>query len=310
MPRIHIASFYRFMSINNIDGLRNELLMLCRKLNLFGTILISKEGFNGSIAGKKESILDVFDWLQSELNLDVSISDNARWNNTNIAPFEKLHVKIKREIVALGREDIKPYVVAGKSIKPDQWNELIQDPEVIVIDTRNEYEINIGSFPNAINPKTDSFRDFPEFIKNIPDSGKSRPIAMFCTGGIRCEKAAALMLECGFEDVNQLEGGILNYLETIDDADNLWQGECFVFDNRVAVDNELKDGKYTQCYACRNPLSMEDIESEDYCEGVSCPICINKIPAERISRFKERQKQINLAKQRGEKHIRKVISRT
>ncbi len=308
MSRIHISSFYRFKEINNTDDLRNKLLALCKKLNLFGTILISKEGFNGSIAGKKKSILEVFDYLQRELNLDANISDNARWNNTNIAPFKKLHVKIKSEIVALGREDIKPFVVAGKSIKPIQWNKLIQDPETIVIDTRNKYEVNIGSFPNAINPKTDSFREFPEFVKNIPESEKSKPIAMFCTGGIRCEKAAALMIEFGFEDVNQLEGGILNYIEEIDDADNLWQGECFVFDDRVAVDNELKDGQYIQCHACRNPLSIKETESEDYFEGVSCPKCINKIPADRISRFKERQKQINLAKQRGEKHIGKVMS--
>ena len=308
MSRIHISSFYRFKEINNIDDLRNKLLALCKKLNLFGTILISKEGFNGSIAGKKKSILEVFDYLQRELNLDANISDNARWNNTNIAPFKKLHVKIKSEIVALGREDIKPFVVAGKSIKPIQWNKLIQDPETIVIDTRNKYEVNIGSFPNAINPKTDSFREFPEFVKNIPESEKSKPIAMFCTGGIRCEKAAALMIEFGFEDVNQLEGGILNYIEEIDDADNLWQGECFVFDDRVAVDNELKDWQYIQCHACSNPLSIKETESEDYFEGVSCPKCINKIPADRISRFKERQKQINLAKQRGEKHIGKVMS--
>ncbi len=308
MSRIHIASFYRFKEINNIDGLRNELLELCKKLNLLGTILISKEGFNGSIAGKKKSILIIFDYLQRELNLDANISDKARWNNTKIAPFKKLHVKIKSEIVALGREDIQPFDVAGKSIKPIQWNKLIQDPETIVIDTRNEYEVNIGSFPNAINPKTDSFREFPEFVKNIPETEKSKPVAMFCTGGIRCEKAAALMIEFGFEDVNQLEGGILNYIEKIDDADNLWQGECFVFDDRVTVDNELKDGKYIQCHACRNPLSIEETESEDYCEGISCPKCINKIPVNRINRFKERQKQINLAKQRGEKHIGKVMS--
>jgi len=309
MPKIHIASFYHFKEINNIEALRDELLRLCKKLSLLGTILIAEEGFNGSVAGKKKSILEVFYWLQEELSIDANISDNARWNNIKRDPFKKLHVKIKKEIVALGREDIRPFEVAGKSIKPNQWNELIQDPETIVLDTRNEYEINIGSFPKAINPKTGTFREFPEFVKNIPESEKSKPIAMFCTGGIRCEKAAALMIEFGFEDVNQLEGGILNYIEKIDDAENLWQGECFVFDNRVAVDNELKDGKYTQCHACRNPLLMEDIESADYCEGVSCPICINKIPVERINRFKERQKQINLAKQRGEKHIGKVVSR-
>jgi len=307
MQNVAISSFYHFIEIQNVEDIRDALLDFCVNSNLLGTILVSNEGFNGTIAGEKLDILGAFSFIEDRLKLNLSISNKARWNVTKSAPFRRMRVKIKKEIVALGREDLRPFNKAGKSIEPKDWNKLIKNPEVILIDTRNKYEIDIGSFPNAINPGTDSFREFPSFVDELNEIDKKQPIAMFCTGGIRCEKAAAYMLEIGYEDVSQLNGGILNYLEDIETEDSLWEGECFVFDDRVAVDSELKDGNYIQCHACRNPLLAQEIESEMYTEGVSCPKCINKISNEKIERLKERQKQIGLAKKRGEDHIGKVI---
>ena len=307
MQNIAISSFYHFIEIQNVEDIRDALLNFCVNSNLLGTILVSNEGFNGTIAGEKLDILGAFSFIEDRLKLNLSISNKARWNVTKSAPFRRMRVKIKKEIVALGREDLRPFNKAGKSIEPKDWNKLIKNPEVILIDTRNKYEIDIGSFPNAINPGTDSFREFPSFVDELNKIDKKKPVAMFCTGGIRCEKAAAYMLEIGYEDVSQLNGGILNYLEDIETEDSLWEGECFVFDDRVAVDSELKDGNYIQCHACRNPLSAQEIESEMYTEGISCPKCINKISNEKIERLKERQKQIGLAKKRGEDHIGKVM---
>ena len=307
MQNIAISSFYHFIEIQNVEDIRDALLNFCVNSNLLGTILVSNEGFNGTIAGEKLDILGAFSFIEDRLKLNLSISDKARWNVTKSAPFRRMRVKIKKEIVAMGREDLRPFNKAGKSIEPKDWNKLIKNPEVILIDTRNKYEIDIGSFPNAINPGTDSFREFPSFVDELNEIDKKQPIAMFCTGGIRCEKAAAYMLEIGYGDVSQLNGGILNYLEDIETEDSLWEGECFVFDDRVAVNSDLKDGNYIQCHACRNPLSAQEIESEMYTEGVSCPKCINKISNEKIEGLKERQKQIGLAKKRGEDHIGKVI---
>jgi len=309
MENIKVVSFYRFLRINDLSNMRGNLLALCKKLDLLGTILIAKEGFNGSISGQHDAIMEIFNWLEKRLNIDNPIMKTARWADVNSPPFSKLHIKIKKEIVALGREDIRPYEKSGTSVIPENWNQLIQNPETLIIDTRNKYEINIGSFPGAVNPKTDAFRDFSEFAKNIPEIKKDKPVAMFCTGGIRCEKAAALMVEMGFKNVNQLEGGILNYLKEIKESENIWHGECFVFDNRVAIDGELKNGKYIQCHACRHPLSLQETQSPDYQEGISCSRCINTISKDKLEGFKERQKQIKLAKQRGEKHIGKVLNK-
>ena len=307
MKNIKVASFYRFINISNLKNNQQRLLKLCKDFNLLGTILLAEEGFNGSLSGSEESILEIFHWLEEEFNLTGAIQPSVRWGNVAQPPFNKMRVKIKREIVALGREDIRPYEKSGKALSPKDWNKLINNPEALIIDTRNKYEIDIGTFPGAINPQTDAFREFSDFEMKLSVSKKNKPIAMFCTGGIRCEKAASLMVELGFEDVNQLDGGILHYLEKVEEAQNQWVGECFVFDNRVAVDDEIKDGQYVQCHACRHPLSVKETLSPDYQEGISCPKCINKISESRLERFKERQKQINLAKQRGEKHIGKVL---
>jgi UPF0176 protein len=214
-----------------------------------------------------------------------------------------MRVRVKKEIVTLGRPDILPHRKTGTYVSPEEWNELIENPDVLVIDTRNHYEVEVGTFPRAMDPGTDSFRQFPEFAQQLAETSKDRPLAMFCTGGIRCEKATALMLELGFEEVYHLQGGILKYLTEMPQAENRWQGECFVFDTRVAVDKDLAEGGYVQCHACRRPLSSEDLRSPDYREGVSCPHCVNEVDEERAARLEERRKQVALAERRGAKHI-------
>ena len=296
-----VVSFYRFLDLEDAKGKGETLQALCDQHGLLGTILVADEGVNGTIAGSCESIESVLAWLENTLPLSEPIE--ARWTDAGEAPFRRMRVRLKKEIVTLGRPDIKPQRSTGKHVCPDDWNKLIDDPETLVIDTRNHYEIEVGTFPNAIDPDTDSFRNFPNFASQLSEADKERPVAMFCTGGIRCEKATALMLELGFKDVSQLQGGILNYLEQVKAKDNRWSGECFVFDGRVAVDRDLADGGYVQCHSCRRPLSSEDLESADYREGVSCPRCIGDLDAERAGRLEERMRQMNLARERGVKHI-------
>jgi UPF0176 protein len=214
-----------------------------------------------------------------------------------------MKVRLKKEIVALGVDGVSPSDKVGKYINPEDWNKLIEDPDTIVIDTRNNYEVDIGTFKNAINPQTLSFREFPTFVEKKLRDNKQKKVAMFCTGGIRCEKATSLMLEEGFEDVYHLKGGILKYLETIPKDKSLWEGECFVFDQRVAVTHGLDEGQYDQCYACRHPLSPEELESNQYTKGISCPYCINKLSDKKKAGVIERQKQIMLSKSKGENHI-------
>jgi len=268
---------------------------------VLGTILVADEGFNGTICGSETAIVAVFDWLRERLALAAPIE--ARWTDASEAPFRRLRVRVKKEIVTLGRPDILPHRKTGTYVPPAEWNALIENPDVLVIDTRNHYEVEVGSFPRAIDPGTDSFRQFTEFAKQLAETSRDRPLAMFCTGGIRCEKATALMLELGFDEVYHLQGGILRYLQEMPEADNRWQGECFVFDTRVAVDKDLAEGGYVQCHACRRPLSAEDVESPDYREGVSCPHCVKEIDAERATRLEERRRQVALAEERGQKHI-------
>lgn len=296
-----VASFYRFLDLPGVQSFRDDLQAFCDEQEVLGTILVADEGFNGTICGSEAAILAVFEWLRQRLELDAPIE--ARWTDASEAPFRRMRVRIKKEIVALGRPDILPYRKTGKYVRPAEWNALIENPDVMVIDTRNHYEVEVGSFPRAMDPGTDSFREFPEFAKQLAETSRDRPLAMFCTGGIRCEKATALMLELGFEEVYHLQGGILRYLQEMQDADNRWQGECFVFDTRVAVDKDLAEGGYVQCHACRRPLSAEDVASPDYREGVSCPHCVNEVDAERAARLEERRKQVALAEQRGKKHI-------
>jgi UPF0176 protein len=296
-----VASFYRFLDLQDPADFRDRLQSLCEERELLGTILVANEGINGTLAGAGESIRSVFVWIEENLSLDEAI--DPRWTESDEAPFRRMRVRLKKEIVTLGRPDILPHQKTGTHVPPEEWNQLIEDPKVLVIDTRNHYEVDVGTFPNAIDPGTDSFRQFPGFAKELAESSKDRPLAMFCTGGIRCEKATALMLELGFDEVYHLQGGILNYLLEMPADESRWDGECFVFDTRVAVDRDLAEGGYVQCHACRRPLSTEDLESPDYREGVSCPQCINELEADRAERLEERRRQVMLARDRGDTHI-------
>jgi UPF0176 protein len=296
-----VASFYRFLDLADTEAFRESLLDLCDDKGLLGTVLVANEGFNGSLAGDEDDIESVFRWIEETLDLDEPIE--ARWNEISEAPFRRMRVRLKKEIVALGRPDILPHKKTGTYVPAAEWNRLIEDPEVLVIDTRNSYEFEVGTFPRAIDPETDSFREFAGFAERLAETSTDKPLAMFCTGGIRCEKATALMLELGFQDVYHLQGGILKYLEEVPEEENRWNGECFVFDTRVAVDRDLAEGGYVQCHACRRPLSTEDLASPDYREGVSCPKCINELDADREARLQERHKQVVLAEERGDTHI-------
>jgi len=296
-----VVSLYRFLDVQDPETFRDQLKTLCDQQGLLGTVLVATEGFNGTLAGSEESILAVMNWIRERFGIDEEL--DARWTEASEAPFRKMRVKVKPEIVTLGRPDILPHQRTGVHVDAARWNELIADPDVLLVDTRNHYEIEVGTFPGALDPGNDSFREFPEFAKELAGTSKDRPLAMFCTGGIRCEKATALMLELGFEQVYHLQGGILNYLSEVSDTDNQWRGECFVFDTRVAVDRDLAEGGYVQCHACRRPLSTRDMQSPDYREGVSCPSCVNEADADRLLRLEERRKQVALAAQRGERHI-------
>jgi UPF0176 protein len=296
-----VVSLYRFLDLKDPASFRDQLKQLCDQQGLLGTMLVAPEGFNGTLAGSEESVRLVMDWIRENFSIGGEL--DARWTDADEAPFRKMRVKVKKEIVTLGRPDILPHKGTGIHVDATRWNELIANPEVLVIDTRNHYEVEVGTFPGAIDPGNDSFREFPDFAKELAEQSTDRPLAMFCTGGIRCEKATALMLELGFDDVYHLQGGILNYLSEVPESENQWDGECFVFDTRVAVDRDLAEGGYVQCHACRRPLSTEDLASPDYREGVSCPLCVNEADEERLARLEERRRQVALAAARGDTHI-------
>jgi UPF0176 protein len=265
-----------------------------------GTLLLAAEGINGTISGPREGI----DNLLAYLNADVRINPvSSKESLHDDAPFYRTKVKLKKEIVTLGVEGIDPLKTVGTYVKPQDWNALISDPDVTVIDTRNDYEIEIGSFKHAIDPKTQTFREFPEYVKEHLDPSKNKKVAMFCTGGIRCEKSTAYLKEQGFDEVYHLEGGILQYLEDVPKEESLWEGDCFVFDNRVAVNHDLEKSIYDQCYACRLPITADDKLSEEFEAGVSCPKCAGTHSDDQIARFREREKQVALADARNESHV-------
>ena len=296
-----VVSLYRFLDLKDPHSFRDKLKTICDEQGLLGTMLVATEGFNGTLAGSEDSVRVVMNWIREAF--DIAGELDARWTDADEAPFRKMRVKVKKEIVTLGRPDILPHERTGEHVGAERWNELIADPNVLLIDTRNHYEVEVGTFPGAIDPGNDSFREFPAFAEELAEQSTDRPLAMFCTGGIRCEKATALMLELGFKDVYHLQGGILNYLSETADTENRWEGECFVFDTRVAVDRDLAEGGYVQCHACRRPLSRDDMASPDYREGVSCPLCVNEADEDRLARLEERRKQVALAAARGDTHI-------
>ena len=302
--RYTVAAFYQFASLNNILSLQTELKKLCQRNEIFGTVLLASEGINGTVAGKQSSINCLFKWLREQPSFN---EIQVKYSNSDSQAFNRLKVRIKKEIVTMGKTNINPNNVVGTYIKPENWNDFINDPETLIIDTRNDYEIAIGTFKNSTNPQTQSFREFPDWVKTeldtLPDNKRPKQIAMFCTGGIRCEKASSYLVQKGYENIFHLEGGILKYLETIPETDSTWLGDCFVFDQRVSVEHGLAPGKYKMCHACRLPLAPEDLKSKNYQPGVSCPKCYGSHTPEQQKRFKERQYQVELAKERGVIHI-------
>ncbi len=296
-----VAAFYRFLDLRDPESFRDDLKSVCEEHGLLGTVLVASEGFNGTLAGPESAIVQALKWIESTLTIEEPLE--PRWTDASEPPFRRLRVKVKKEIVTLGREGLRPHDGTGEYVDPADWNALISRDDVLLIDTRNHYEVEVGTFPQAVDPGTDSFRDFVKFAESLAEEEKKRPLAMFCTGGIRCEKATALMLELGFEEVYHLKGGVLEYLRQVPDDENQWHGECFVFDTRVAVDRDLAEGGYVQCHACRRPLSSDDLASPDYVEGVSCPKCIAELDDERAERLAERRRQVALAEERGELHI-------
>ena len=299
-PSTQVAALYRFVRLEDYENLRGPLLAFCEARGIRGTLLLAEEGINGTIAGTAQAISEVLAYLKK----DDRLADlECKFSYNTDRPFLRMKVKLKKEIVTMGRPGIDPNQCVGRYASPEQWNTLVDDPECLVIDTRNDYEVEIGTFQGAVNPNTTSFREFPEWVEKNLDPSKHKKVAMFCTGGIRCEKSTSLLVSMGFEDVWHLQGGILNYLEKTPVEQTRWDGECFVFDSRVSVDHDLEKGSYDQCYACRFPIDDAQKASDLYVPGVSCPRCHDAHSDQQKERFTERQKQIALAKARGEAHI-------
>ncbi|MEX2489149.1 MAG: rhodanese-related sulfurtransferase [Pseudomonadales bacterium] len=300
MKPVVICTLYHFVTLEDYRELRLPLLTMMESNHLRGTLLLAPEGLNGTVAGSREGVDALLNDLQRDARFEGLTWKESQHDET---PFHRAKVKLKKEIVTMGVEDIDPRTIVGTYVRPRDWNKLIEDPDVTLIDTRNDYEVNIGTFKDAVNPHTTSFREFPEYVRNHLDPSKHKKIAMFCTGGIRCEKSTALLKSMGFQDVFHLQGGILKYLEEVPEQESLWQGECFVFDNRVTINHRLEKGQYDQCHACRMPVNDADKQSADYMPGISCPHCTHKQTNEQRQRFQEREKQSRLARNRGESHI-------
>lgn len=304
MSQFLIAALYKFVALPDYQQLQQPLFDFCESRQVKGTLLLAHEGINGTIAGSRESVTAVLDYLRSDPRL-AELEHKESW--ADAMPFYRMKVKLKREIVTMGVPDVQPGTMAGTYVKPQDWNTLIDDPQVVVVDVRNDYEVSIGSFKGAVNPHTTSFSEFPKWVQEQSAEGGvlagGAKVAMFCTGGIRCEKSTAYLRSQGYDEVYHLQGGILKYLETVAAEESRWDGECFVFDERVSVQHGLAPGHYELCRACRLPLSAEDKASAYFVEGVSCPHCHDKHSDEQKQRFMERQKQVELARARHQRHI-------
>ena len=298
-----IIALYQFCEIRNPRKLQMILKKELKNLQILGTIIIGHEGINGTVSGSETNINKALKFLKSDSRFsDLDIKPSF----SNKAPFLRLKVKIKKEIVTMGIDNIKPTTQAGKYLTYDQWNSLLNHEDTILIDTRNDYEYSIGTFKNSINPKTSNFKEFPKWVekqKFTEEVKKTKNIALFCTGGIRCEKATSYMKNEGFKNVYHLKGGILKYLENTDIENSLWQGECFVFDDRVSVKQDLTQGDYDLCHGCRMPITEQEKLSNTYVKGVSCSHCVTSKSSEQVQRYKSRQKQINLAKAKNKSHL-------
>jgi len=295
-----VAALYKFVTLEDFQDMRDPLLEQCKAFRVKGTLLLAREGINGTIAGSSEGVKGVLQYLKNDSRLADLVHKESYDDHM---PFYRMKVKLKKEIVTMGVEEIDPNKIVGTYVKPSDWNALVADPDVVLIDTRNDYEVGIGTFAGAVDPHTTTFREFPAYVRENYNPEKNKKVAMFCTGGIRCEKASAFMLKEGFEEVYHLEGGILKYLEEVPQEESIWEGECFVFDSRVAVNHKLEKGQYDQCYGCRHPITEQDKLSEKYLKGVCCPACHDSLTADQMARFSERQKQIELSAERNESHI-------
>lgn len=308
MTRFLTAALYRFVELPDATALKGPLQAVCEANGVKGTLLLAQEGINGTIAGTDAGVRAVLAHLRADPRLS-GLEHKEAWSDK--PPFLRMKVRLKKEIVTLGVAGVNPARMAGRYVKPQDWNALISDPQVVLVDTRNDYEVAIGSFKRALDPRVKTFADLPQWLAQQAleggalhaASGKRPKVAMFCTGGIRCEKSTALMRLRGYEEVYHLEGGILKYLETVDPAQSLWQGECFVFDERVSVGHGLQPGPYELCRSCRNPVGDAERASPQYVKGVSCPQCFDRKTAAQKSGFAERQRQVELARQRGQAHV-------
>lgn len=300
MPRYLIAALYKFVPLDAGPALQARLKSLCAENDVTGTLLLAREGINGTIAGPEAGLRTVLEGLRA-LPGCAGLEHKESWADEQ--PFLRLKVRLKREIVTMGVPDIDPVDGVGTYVEPEDWNDLIRAPDVVTIDTRNDYEVRIGQFDGAVNPHTASFRDFPDWFRQFRAERPNTRIAMYCTGGIRCEKATAFVKAQGIDEVFHLKGGILKYLETVDPADSLWQGECFVFDRRIAVGHGLAQGTHDTCHGCREPLAPEDLKSPLYVDGVSCPHCHDARSQEQQARYAERHRQEQIAETRGERHV-------
>ncbi len=301
---ICVAALYKFARMEDCDAVQRELASLSCSVGLKGTLLIAAEGINGTVAGSEQAIEQVVSFIK---NLPGCADLDVKYSWAETMPFYRMKVRIKPEIVTMGQPDIDPMQGTGHYVSPWDWNELISDPNTIVIDTRNDYEVAIGTFANAVDPKTSSFRDFPTWFRaeraRLLGSAEKPKVAMFCTGGIRCEKSTAFLKSEGIDEVYHLQGGILKYLETVPPEESLWEGECFVFDQRVAIRHGLELGTHTLCHGCRRPVSTEDRASPLYEEGVCCPACHATRTEEQKAAYAERNRQEMLARARGTTHI-------
>jgi UPF0176 protein len=300
MSQFVVCALYKFVTLDNYRELRETLFQAMQENQVRGTLLLAPEGINGTVSGSRQGIDALLEQIRSIPPLaDIDYKESF----TDRPPFKRTRVKLKKEIVTMGVPGIDPKQVVGTYVSPGEWNQLISDPDVLLVDTRNDYEVQVGTFRNAVNPGTDTFREFPGYVKDRLDPEKHKKVAMFCTGGIRCEKSTAYLKEQGFDEVYHLKGGILKYLEEVPAEDTLWEGECFVFDDRVTVNNRLEKGSYEQCNACRMPVTAADRASEKFRQGVSCPHCFDTLTTLQKARFQERQHQMELASQRGDAHM-------
>lgn len=303
-----VAALYKFVALPDFEALQPQLKLMCRKADIYGTILLAHEGINATVAGSQDGIDKLIDGLRARAEFaDLEV----KYSFAPQQPFNRMKVRLKKEIVTLGQPAIDPTNTVGTYVAPEDWNALIEDEDTIIIDTRNNYEVAIGTFENAHNPETTNFREFADYVeqklkplmREKNRGAKPKKIAMFCTGGIRCEKSTSYLLQEGFENVYHLKGGILKYLEHIPEAQSKWNGQCFVFDQRVSVGHGLCQGDYDMCHACRMPITQEEQRHEHYAAGVSCPKCFGQHSPRQLKRFSDRQKQMELAKQRGRVHM-------